>query len=475
MEGPATPLDCGTGIINVLLSKRLDWKQILSEWIDNSLGAGATAIVIRKVKSTQKLEVEDNGRGCDDLKRMESLARSVRQGGDRAGMFGIGGVISQIQASQGGLVEVVSTTAAKRSEIEVHWGECVDRDRLEARHFDEYPAPKGSRTGTTIVVHNCRRFRDVTKLARELGYYYSGVLRQGTSIRLEIDGEKVRIRPYEHPPFVLEVPYDFDLDGHRITGLCGLVDPAHANPYYGWSVHWGYRFVGQFHEPAGGRPTNRIYAEVYLPETWRNISVTKDSFRDEADGLWAALTERCREVIEAADAQSQEIELHTASREAEDLIGLALAGTKRAVKGRRPGSAGKSGTVEPTGNGSPHRHFSSVQPGDKAEIDDLIPARTPDRVRIVWDQTIEGPYTIAPSGARCRTFVLTLNSSVPHIAAFKDDPQKLAVLCITYLAQEITEGSDKVQRMFPFFRQLEFKAVYTQLLKCISKSLPSMA
>lgn len=459
-------LECGTAIIRIFQAERLSWKAMMAEWLDNSFGAGATKVKFRK--SGQTLEIIDNGLGCDDLKRMESLARSIKTAGNKASMYGIGGVKSQINASQAGLVVVHSVTREKTSRIAINWGECLEADRLEASQFSETPTLPGAKIGTTITIHTCKRIKEVSRLIRDLGYFYSAELRNGKSIILEIDDDSTRVKPYATPPLSRRIDFDFDHEGHRISGFCGQVEKAHPNPYPGWSFHWGYRFIGQYHEPADGRPTNRIYAVVNLPESWRNINVTKDAFSQDPDTLMEALADRCRPIVEAADAESQEIELTSASRLAEVLLGQALKNSKR-VKGARPGDAGKSGTEDPTGEGSPHRNFTTSQPGDKGDEDGPLPGKVPDRVRIDWDETIEGPYQLATSGTnRSRTFVLTLNSGISQIAEFRHDPSKLATYCLVFVAKEIAEGPPNIQKFFPSFRDLEFKDIYSRLLRRIA-------
>lgn len=462
MSDQSVPLECGTGIINVFRAQDLSWKRMMSEWIDNSFGAGAKRITIRKTGSL--LEIVDDGFGCDDLRAMQSLARSVKNTGNKASRYGIGGLMSQINASQAGMTEVSSTTREKKSHIVCDWRACLERDTLFANSFLEISAPsRKSKTGTTITIHNCKRIRDVDKLVRELGYRFSGMLNAGHSITLEIEEEPTKVKPFTHPPFSKEVAFEFKLDGCIVKGFCGLVERGTTNLFPGWSVHWGYRFLDRFHEPADGTPTNRIYGEIYLPQEWKNLSVTKDSFCEEPDDLWEVITEHCREIIDIAAEESQKVELAGASQAAEAIISGALIG-KRMVKGARPGDTGKQGTVKPTGTGGDHKRFKTSQPGDKAPEDSPLPDRTPDRVRIVFDETMEDVYSIATSGKRVRTFVLTLNTGLVRIADFRDDPKKLATVCLGYIAREIADGADDIQRAFPSYREQSYQDIYRELL-----------
>ncbi|WP_422928567.1 hypothetical protein [Singulisphaera sp. PoT] len=446
-------LDCGAGIIDVFRAKALSWEVMLSEWIDNAFGAQARNITIRKTGS--RMEIIDDGQGCDDLRIMQSPARGLRSATNKAGMYGVGGLMSQICACQGTLSEVNSTTPHKVSRIVCEWQQCIDQDRFFA-FYTEKPIPsKSTQTGLHITIHNCKRIASVDRLARDLSYRFAKHLQTDHTLMLEIDGQKIKVDPFAHPKLKSKRKLDLVVDGHRIHGFCGIVPPGEPNPYPGWSVHWGYRFLGQFHEPAEGRPSNRIYGEVYLPPEWKNIGVTKDYFSEEPTALWASLAEACRDLVDKAEAQSQNIELTSIAKAAETLLSAVISG-KQSVKGARPGTTGKRGTVESTGTGGEHRNFRTTQPGDKNTEEIVRTVRTPDRVRIVFDETIDGLYRFDSSGSHGRSFLLTLNDGHPCIKAVRGDAHSLAKLCLSWVAHEIIDRS-AVGDMFPTIRDMTYR------------------
>jgi hypothetical protein len=468
----------GASIVFALGGRSLSWPQMMSEWIDNSFGAGANRVQITYDRTSNTLVIEDDGLGCDDLVEMESPARSKRHAGDRAGRYGIGGVMSQIVASQKGFVEVFSVTATKTMEIAVDWGKCLAEDRLyTTRHLEDARGPR-DRVGTKIVIHTCRRLTTVSSVVRDLGYRYSGELSSGKSIVLDVNGETISVHPYEPPEAIKSLDGEFDLDGNHIRFHCRIVGRSDQNPYSGWSVHWGYRFLDRFSDPAEGLPTGRIYAEVCLPETWKNISDTKDAFLEYPETLWAAVAERCRPLVQEAARRDAEVDLTDAGNAVADIINKILEGDKAAkakVKGRRPGDGEKTGTVVPEnpGRGGRHRRFSESQP-DADGVPGVLPAIAPVFLVIGWDSTMDVPYRIEASGVRKRTYTLTLNSGIELIRRFVGDQSLLLAYCLFPVALEIANESGRSQNTFPSFQDMQFRDIYGTLLTRASGHSASM-
>lgn len=453
------------GIIRVLQGERLNYLAALKEWIDNSLGARAKTITIRR--TGECLEIIDDGDGCDDLKTMESLAASYKKSHNKASMYGIGGVLSQIRASIDGLVEVESITKKNTSKITVDWNECIANDKIGAKKYSSGPALGMMKTGTTIRIPKAKRFYSVEQYAEDLGHAYAGELRRaGRKIEFDINGKVTRVIPFKPYPFDGEpVRFDFDYQGHRIKGFCGVVKPGVTNRFPGWSVHWGYRVAFITHKPANGRRDHRIYGEVELPHDWKNINPTKDDFTNEIDDLWEIIGGHCEEVIVRGDQGSSDFELSESSEMVSDILTGAIAGKQTIAKGRRPGAGSNRGTVNGTGNGSTHRNFSTAQTGEKP-VDPTgngAHARIPQKISVAWDDTLDRPYSIVITGTKSRTLAITLNKSNPRILEFKDDPGKLATMCCSHIAHELTYNSD-FANVFPEFQAEQYHETYSQLL-----------
>lgn len=185
--------------------------------------------------------------------------------------------------------------------------------------------------------------------------------------------------------------------------------------------------------------------------------MTKDGFSEEPAALWDGLSEACRGIVGLAEVASQNIELGTITRATESILSVAIGG-KQSVKGSRPGTTGKRGTVESTGTGGEHRNFRTTQPGDKKADAGVRPANTPDRIRLAFDETIEGIFRLDSSGARGKSFLLTLNSSHPCVKKAQENAFSLATLCLSWVTHEIVDKSS-IREMFPMFREMKYREV----------------
>lgn len=461
------------GVIKIIQGQKHHWDEAFKEWIDNSIGANAKNILI--LRTEDALEIIDDGIGCSDIKLMVSIAKSGMRSDDLACKYGIGGKMSQIRAciSTDGYVEVYSIHKDVTSEIAIDWNQCVQQDAMGLANFNQCPTLRGSKTGTRIKIRNAKRFYKPNQLMEEIGHFYAGeILNHGKTIAFEINGTRTIVRPYKAPPFEGKpVRFEIDYHGHHIKGLCGVVKPGVVNRYPGWSVHWGYRLVKVTQEPAGQHLVNRIYGEVHLPRTWKDINVTKDDFTSDVDDLMERIGELCSEVIERGDMQSSDFVLNETSQIAGDLLTGAIAGGQERVKGRRPGRGGKSGTVTPSGNGSAHRNFTICQPGDKSGtfVGGVGHVKIPNRIRIAWDNLDDRVYRVDVVGTNPRTMTITLNNRNPCMIVFKDDPFKLAIECCAHIAYELTNnpGFDGI---LPAFKREGYHDTYQELLSSLSKN-----
>lgn len=459
-------LSPGTGIIRSIAATPMTSLQMLCEWIDNSFGAGARTVTI--IQEAGALTIVDDGAGCADLKKMETIAVSVPQKGNRAQMYGVGGVNAQIVASRIGPVRVDSVTRDFVGAIEIDWHECLHNNSFTANH-DSQANVDGRAPGTVIRIGNTRPIKRSRDLFDELGWRYAAVLRRGRRIVLQLRGEEHVVAPYRHPKFsaAARVELDFTFDGCRIRGFCGLVAAGVKNPYWGVSCHWGYRVLERVKSLPCGRSLLRIYGEIQLPQNWRHVTLTKDAVLDgdERDQLLEQIAQRCSAVLDLADDQAEDFELCETTLLAEQFINGELAAVAErgagGIKGRRPGKSGAEGTVEPTGCGGLHQRFTTSQPGDKALGDLLRRPRAPLTIRLRWNPDMAEDQAYEFVATSRGLSLLWLNGRLAEF--YRSDHKALASYVVPIVAREIVDGVAASRGLFPSFRTSDYQKTLMRL------------
>lgn len=446
---------------------RMTWLRIMKEYFDNSLDADAHAIEF--IKDGPELVIRDDGRGCPDPIVMVSLGHTKPHSADspRSGFYGMGGKVAGIRASQGTSVEVESVVGGRTHRVIANWRRMIEEDRFLYDRYDPMPALRTSRPGTTIKIYNCRPLANLDKIVRDLEWSYADPLASGVSIRIAIEGHARQLRPYEPPPFADSMDCTIDHRGRPVRILCGLVADGHPNPYPGFTFHWGpHRVLKLSTDPAGSKSVSRLQGHVYLPPGWDNHNLTKDDFAEEPEDLYAAIGAACRRIIDAADQAGTTLELQGFSAQIEERINRTLESIRVGIKGRREKPENpKRGAVIPTGTGSPHRHFTKSQPGDKATAEELadqeLARRIPTRVQVRWDETLETPWWVDIRGKRNVVGEVILNPSNRLIGAMRNGGDiaglELAVTFIVCSHFDINKGD---QKMFGIFQEMNMMDLF---------------
>lgn len=459
------------GVIKIIQGQKHFWDEAFKEWIDNSIGAGAKNIRIRRTKEV--LEIIDDGIGCNEIELMVKIAGSGMRWDDLACKYGIGGKMSQIRASNDGYIEIDSVHKDVTSKIAIDWNECVQQDAMGFASFVQGPTLPGSKTGTTIRIRNAKQFYKVDQYMDDLGHFYAGeLLRHGKTFTFEINGKETVVKPYRAPSFDGKpVHFEIDYRGHHIKGFCGVVKSGLVNRHAGFSINWGYRLLKVTTEPAGKHLANRIYGEVYLPRTWKDVNITKDDFTVDVDDLMEQIGVACAGVIERGDMQYSDFSLNETCQLAGEMLtgavsrGGAVAGGDVLLKGARPGRGGKTGTVVATGNGKPHRNWTQTQPGDKPStlLSGMGRVKIPRSIRITWDHLGDEIYRVDINGTNHRTMAITLNQDNPCMFEFKSDPFLLSIQCCAHIAYEMHYGHH-CDGILPAFKGESYHDTYQLLL-----------
>lgn len=440
--------DCPPGACGMIMTfmnnNSMTRERMIREWVDNSLDAKSRLVMVTRNKDF--VEIRDDGQGCADPQAILKLSRSYIHGnGSRSGMFGMGGKIASLRASQGQRTYVETIHEGQIHRLEANWRLMMERDSWSFGTTKPIAAKNGQ-TGTTIINDGPDgpiTFPGAERISERLGFDYMDAIKSGVLIVLKIDGKRYEIKPYRIPKFSQECDFSFDYDGYKIEGMCGIVAAGELNPYPGFTFHWGpHRVLLTTEDPADGKFCGRIQAHIKLPEGWDNVNVTKDGWKtDDPTALYDMLGGASRHIIDAAQEASEDHELATFTNEIESLLnGTILV----RANGRRPGNSGQQGTVEPKDTDRRHKKFNIWRPGDRGTAK-CSPA-VPQRFEVHWRDDIENTFDISISGNRKTVAHITLNHSRPIIGALRNSKNAYGVFSFSAMALASHLGINRDQQ-----------------------------
>lgn len=355
-------MDLGGGIFNFFANTSLSWPKCFKELIDNSLDQNANEIVIR-IDSRRKnlsVSVEDNGGGCDDLRRMVSPGVHHRTETTVAGQYGIGFTAAACWVTQVGTATINTVKAGVRRQATINYRQMMaDGDTS----FDVIPKAVASSTGMKIHFPMCgKQLNDVNRLLDELSFFYAMRLQEGIRIEAVHNGESRILKPNLGPKLRDTVKVDGELYGKPFSGWFGIICDGEKATRHGMSVFWGHRLMQTTGDCCGEFNTARVYGVLNLGIEFQPNPL-KDGLADddEWNELMAAVNEQIKPVLEQADAEAEDFEWSSLCSDIElDM--------NDAVKGRRESKDdADEGTVEPANTGKRHRKFSKTQSGEAAE------------------------------------------------------------------------------------------------------------
>jgi hypothetical protein len=409
----------------------------MRELIDNSLDASAHAVSI--AWEGDRFTIEDDGHGTAEVKRILTPFNHGEHTGTKSGRYGFGGTASLAWiAAASGRVKVDSYTGDTRHMVTLDYGECVRTDRLGV---DRRSAPSTKPPGTRIAVDGARSVsaHQIGASRRDVSFAYAPALRAG--IAISINGKPVEA--FAAPEVAKKKLFRFTIDGCDIKGFCAIVKPGKPNPVKGWAFAYGHRFMGVFCDPLGDLESdiNRIYGEVVLPKSWRNIGTTKDGFVTPPDELMEKVREASLWAIEQARTESQSIEVSGAIAAAQGILDGILGAAE--MERRDPAEVPEPGTKEP-GNTGKKRNYKKTQPGDKRRS-----SGGPRRIRLQWSPDLGKPYEIRP-GSNNTVFVL-LDDTDPANRIYRgvDSGPFLADIVLAWIAGDWSHRPGDYRPLFP--------------------------
>jgi hypothetical protein len=343
-------------------STGLSWPKCFKELIDNSLDQNASHITIRIESRRKNLSViiEDNGGGCDDIRRMVSPGVHHRTSTTVAGQYGIGFTAAACWITQVGTATINTVKAGVRRQATINYRQMMEDGDTS---FEVQQRPVASATGMKIHFPMCgKQLNDVNRLLDELSFFYAVRLQEGIRIESIYNGEIRILKPNLGPKLRDTVQLSGDLYGKPFTGWFGIICDGEKTTRHGMNVFWGHRLMQTTGDCCGEFNTARVYGVLNLGIEF-HPNPLKDGLADEEEWneLMLAVYSQIKPVLSQADAEAEDFEWSSLCSDIElDM--------NEAVKGRRePKDDADEGSAEPADTGRRHRRFSKTQSGDAAE------------------------------------------------------------------------------------------------------------
>ena len=355
-------IDLGGGIFNYFASSSLSWPKCFKELIDNSLDQNASSISIHinSRKKTTSVSIEDNGGGCDDIRRMVSPGVHHKTTTTLAGQYGIGFTAAACWITQVGMATITTVKAGTKRAATINYREMMESSDIS---FEVVDRPASSSSGMRIHFPLCgKQLNDVPRLLDELSFFYAVRLQDGVRIEAVHNGESRVLKPNLGPNLRDKVVVSGDICGKLFSGWFGIVCDGEKATRHGMSVFWGHRLMQTTGDCCGDFNTARVYGVLNLGIEFRPNPL-KDGLADDEEWseLMEAVFQQIRPVLEKADAEAEDFEWSSLCSDIE-------VDMNEAVKGRRDKNEdGEEGAVDPAETGKRHRKFSKTQSGDAAD------------------------------------------------------------------------------------------------------------
>lgn len=416
----------------------MSWRKALFEWIDNSIGAQATAIHV-EIRKTH-VSIRDNGTGTATMEAFATLGEHVEHSRpDGISCYGVGSKDAALWiGKEKSTVSVTSMHKGITREIMINWEEMARNDWTVDDPL-ERPAREGE-LGTSILVKpvgvSVPTKARLERMLEEIGYYYRPAIKSGVQISISspaLGSRPVPATPWAPPEFEPGVIDTTITVGNRTARVfVGVVREGFSTRYRGFTYFREFRVIeAATSNGCGQYNAAHVCGFVDLDRSWR-LTTNKEAIVN-AEELYLAVEQASLEVLRRAETRgsmlaSQEL---TAAVEAQVNAGLENANAK-AKRGR----GNKSGTKETTGKGGKHTGAQNEQPGNTFGGK----PRKSGSVRICFAPLGKGK---SPRIGEFKSPNITLNSDHPLVAGLISDApniQCLAALSLSLVAVDAAVG-----------------------------------
>jgi hypothetical protein len=348
-------------ILASLANSGLPWWKALAEFVDNSIDAGATRVVIDVTKKV--LTISDDGLGCDNVTSIFRLGDHHRQRSGRRllGRYGIGAKDAWLSCSDS--MDVTTRCNGRESRLSVNYPSWMASDwHVADPEHTSWDGP----TGTTITLPlRPRKCPPSESAYRALAFAFTPAIRRGIQIVRSNGGRRQVLSPVDMPLRDDIVQAEFDVAGKRVAIDIGILPDGvsiERGPF--WLIH-GHRILTETSIGVGQYSARRLAGTITLGDGWP-LSKNKDGLADHDEQLADAIFERLEPVLKKADQLAESIESSMLRTELEGVINSAIGDPKKEKR-----SDGDSiGSVRPRGTGQKRTRAAKTQDGNGSVLND---------------------------------------------------------------------------------------------------------
>jgi hypothetical protein len=415
----------------------LRWHEALGELVDNAFDANANRIEIR-FRSKAKLEVIDDGRGCDNIEKMLTLGNHYHQATTQLGCYGVG--LKEAACWLWGELYIETRHKDIVRRAKVNWERLASSDNWECPDDTQHTATAGEPMGTRLSFASIRRTTpDHKRIIDDLSYTFSPALRAGKQIVIAFPRKADEpCQAWQSPPRENVVQDEFTVNGKAVRIDVGIVKSGHPNPRPGFSFCYRHRVILNSALGSKGRSVSRICGFVDLGTGWA-LSKNKTDIVNDQHELEDAIWERCGTLVMQSAEQAELLQNEELTSSVTECLRTILTEDKKNAKASRE-KGEKTGTVTPKDTGRKHRKAKNTKPGDTLANLNI------GQIRMEFQDRDDGRIGSVDIPGN----VVYLNREHSRIASHRDTANRDALVdqCMTLLAFEAIEGANKGKLKF---------------------------
>lgn len=377
-------------IIADINRENMTWEHALGDLIDNSLDANASRVVIEIDTKAKRVEVRDNGDGCDEPHRMLQQGYSTKRGKrNLLGRYGVGlKHASYWFCGESGLTAIVSCAEGRSRKVRVCWGDVVRAGvwripPVEELTQEEARAAILDGRGTSVMFTKSRRRwlsgPDAAKLFERFGFMFSPALRSGRQIEIVVDGKRRTLAAAKDPTWSESLQFEVQVGHRKAVVRAGIKAANDTSGMSGMSYTYGHRVIISNESDGLGEYSRHGFAGIVdLDEHWvlgqNKMSVTDDAW----EKLCSEVFGRIRPMLEKLKNSSMALRCDAIRANVSDILN-GIVGTKpsgwhrkkggpprvRRDESGRPGGRGGSIQVDFYGDDPEDRRAGYVESSGK--------------------------------------------------------------------------------------------------------------